>query len=213
MLSGTDMNYLYVLDLIGTAVFAISGILIAKRHHMDLFGMLVLATVTAIGGGTIRDMALGATPVFWAVQSEYFYIIFGTCLCAAIVLHFSAYKIGTRLILLVDAIGLAAFTAIGVNKALLFGADYPAAVVMGVLTGVGGGMIRDVLAREVPMVLQKEIYATACIAGGTVHVIGIACAVPTVVALWGGVFVTLLIRLAAIYWDLNLPKLGGGTTQ
>jgi Predicted membrane protein len=203
------MDYLYILDLIGTCVFAISGILLAHRHKMDLFGMLVLATVTAIGGGTIRDMALGAgaTPVFWTQQSAYLYIIIATCLCASLVLHFSAYQSGARLILIVDAIGLAAFTAIGVNKALMFGTTYPAAIVMGVLTGVGGGMIRDVLAREVPMVLQKEVYATACIAGGSVHAIGIACGLPTPLALWTGVAMTLTIRLAAIYWNLHLPKL------
>lgn len=201
------MNYLYLLDLIGTCVFAVSGILLAHRHKMDLFGMLVLATVTAIGGGTIRDMALGATPVFWTQQPAYLYIIIATCLCAALVLHFSAYKSGVRLILIVDAIGLAAFTAIGVDKALLFGTTYPAAVVMGVLTGVGGGMIRDVLAREVPMVLQKEIYATAGIVGGSVHAIGIAYGLPTALALWTGVIITLAIRLAAIHWDLHLPKL------
>lgn len=201
------MNYLYLLDLIGTCVFAISGILLAYRHKMDLFGMLVLATVTAIGGGTIRDMALGATPVFWIQQPAYLYIIVATCLCAALVLYFSAYKSGIHLILIVDAIGLAAFTAIGVDKALLFKATYPAAIVMGVLTGVGGGMIRDVLVREVPMILQKEIYATACILGGSVHAFGIACGLPTALALWTGAAITLSIRLAAIHWDLHLPKL------
>ncbi|MGL4668081.1 MAG: trimeric intracellular cation channel family protein [Saezia sp.] len=202
------MDYLYLLDLIGTSVFAISGILLAHRYKMDLFGMLVLATVTAIGGGTIRDMALGATPVFWAQHPVYLYIIFATCLCATLILHFSAYQSGARLILIVDAIGLAAFTAIGVNKALLFNASPVAAIVMGVLTGVGGGMIRDVLAREVPMVLQKEVYATACIAGGSVHAIGVAFGLPTSLALWAGAAITLSIRLAAIHWNLHLPTLG-----
>lgn len=201
------MKYLYILDLIGTVVFAMSGILLAYRHKMDLFGMLVLATVTAIGGGTIRDMALGATPVFWMKNPAYLYIIIATCLLATFVLHFSSRQIGATLIQIVDAVGLAAFTGIGVNKALDYEAIYIAAITMGVLTGVGGGMIRDVLAREVPMVLRAEIYATACIIGGTVHVLCIASGLPSMTSLWIGVTVTLLIRLAAIYWNLHLPKL------
>lgn len=202
---------LYYLDLFGTVVFAISGILQARRLRMDMFGMLVLATVTAIGGGTLRDMALGVAPVFWVRQQEYLIVIILTSLLAVLFFRVKPWKRAYRLLLLADAVGLATFTAIGVEKALSYGASPVVAVGMGVLTGVGGGIVRDVLAREVPMVLRTEIYATACIAGGIVHTAGIASGLPNGLSLLFGVMVTLLLRLAAIRWKLKLPVVGHPT--
>ncbi len=157
---------IYVLDMFGTAVFAASGVLLAGRLRMDPFGIVVLASVTAIGGGTIRDMALGATPVFWITDTAYLWVIFITCLIAMLAIR-KPKQMPWYFLPVADAIGLAVFVAIGVEKALRFGASPMVAVIMGVMTGCGGGgVIRDILAREIPMILRTEVYATACILGG-----------------------------------------------
>ncbi len=196
---------IYLLDLFGTAVFAISGVLLAAKHKFDPFGMIVLASVTAIGGGTIRDMALGATPVFWIHNTLYIWIILLSC-CLSLLLIRKPNALPWYCLPVADAIGLAVFMSIGVEKALNYGADPIVAVIMGVLTGCGGGVIRDVLTKSIPMVLRAEVYATACIVGGVVHTLALAIAVPSDMATLLGVFTTLLIRLAAIRWQLSLPK-------
>ncbi|UJF19652.1 TRIC cation channel family protein [Vibrio sp. SS-MA-C1-2] len=195
---------IYMLDLFGTAIFAASGVLVAGRLRMDPFGVVVLASVTAIGGGTIRDMVLGATPVFWITNPMYLWVIFITCLFTMVLVR-QPKRLPWYILPVSDAIGLAVFVAIGVEKALRFGASPQIAVVMGVLTGCGGGIIRDVLAREVPMVLRTEVYATACIIGGTVHTVGLSLGLDTTVATLAGIITTLAIRLAAIRWHLSLP--------
>ncbi|GAB3525805.1 trimeric intracellular cation channel family protein [Photobacterium alginatilyticum] len=195
---------IYVLDMFGTAVFAASGVLMAGRLRMDPFGIVVLASVTAIGGGTIRDMALGATPVFWITDTTYLWVIFITCLIAMLAIR-KPKQMPWYFLPVADAIGLAVFVAIGVEKALRFGASPMVAVIMGVMTGCGGGVIRDILAREIPMVLRTEVYATACILGGIVHTTALMVHVDASVATLAGVITTLTIRLAAIRWHLSLP--------
>lgn len=198
------LNLLYIIDLIGTAVFAISGVLLAGRLKMDPFGVIVLAGAAAIGGGSIRDMLLGATPVFWIIDNNYIWVILATCLLTLIFVrrpkHLPWYVLPV-----LDAIGLAAFVGIGVEKSLTLDDSMMIAVMMGVITGCGGGMIRDILAREIPMVLRSEVYATACIAGGIVHTICLSLQVDPSVAFLSGMVVTLSIRLAAIRWHLSLP--------
>ncbi|MGF1713797.1 trimeric intracellular cation channel family protein [Photobacterium chitinilyticum] len=195
---------IYVLDMFGTAVFAASGVLLAGRLRMDPFGIVVLASVTAIGGGTIRDMALGATPVFWITDTAYLWVIFITCLIAMLAIR-KPKQMPWYFLPVADAIGLAVFVAIGVEKALRFGASPMVAVIMGVMTGCGGGVIRDILAREIPMVLRTEVYATACILGGIVHTTSLMLHVDASIATIAGVATTLTIRLAAIRWHLSLP--------
>ena len=195
---------IYMLDLFGTAIFAASGVLLAGRLRMDPFGVVVLASVTAIGGGTIRDMVLGATPVFWITNPMYLWVILITCLFTMILVR-QPKRLPWYFLPVSDAIGLAVFVAIGVEKALRFGAYPQIAVVMGVLTGCGGGIIRDVLAREVPMVLRTEVYATACIAGGVVHTAGLSLGLDATISTLAGIVTTLTIRLAAIRWHLSLP--------
>ncbi len=190
--------------MFGTAIFAISGVLLAGRLKMDPFGVTVLASVTAIGGGTIRDMALGATPVFWITDTNYLLVIFITCILTMLIIR-KPKRLPWYVLPVSDAIGLAVFVGIGVEKALKYNADPMVAVIMGVITGCGGGIIRDVLAREVPMVLRSEVYATACIAGGIVHTSALECNVQSSTAMLMGVATTLVIRLAAIRWHLSLP--------
>ncbi|ELR63464.1 Putative inner membrane protein [Photobacterium marinum] len=195
---------IYFLDMFGTAVFAASGVILAGRLRMDPFGVVVLASVTAIGGGTIRDMALGATPVFWITDTNYLWVIFVTCLISMMIIR-RPRQIPWYFLPVADAIGLAVFVAIGVEKALRFEASPMVAVIMGVMTGCGGGLIRDVLAREIPMVLRTEVYATACILGGIVHTSALAIHVDSTVATMAGIITTLTIRLTAIRWHLSLP--------
>ena len=189
----------YWLDIVGTAVFAISGVLLAGKLRMDPVGVLVLGVGTAVGGGTIRDMALDHGPVFWVVVAMVTSML-------TIVLVRQPRRLPKWMLPVLDAVGLAVFVGIGVNKAFNAEAGPLIAVCMGVITGVGGGIIRDVLAREIPMILRTEIYATACIIGGIVHATAYyTFSVPLETASMMGMVVTLLIRLAAIRWHLKLP--------
>ncbi|CAH8182920.1 MULTISPECIES: TRIC cation channel family protein [Vibrio] len=199
-----DSVLLYLIDLFGTAIFAISGVLLAGRLKMDPFGVVVLASVTAIGGGTIRDMALGATPVFWIKDTTYLWVIFITCVLTMLLVR-RPKRVAWWILPVCDAIGLAVFVGIGVEKAMLYQDSAIVAVIMGVITGCGGGIIRDVLAREIPMVLRSEVYATACIIGGLFHTTALAMGYDNSSAFIAGVLSTLIIRLGAIRWHLSLP--------
>lgn len=199
-----DSMLLYFIDLFGTAVFAVSGVLLAGRLKMDPFGVAVLGSVTAIGGGTIRDMALGATPVFWIKDTTYLWVIFITCLLTMLLVR-RPKRLSWWILPVCDAIGLAVFVGIGVEKALTYQDSGMVAVIMGVITGCGGGIIRDVLAREIPMVLRSEVYATACIIGGVFHTVALSMGYDNSTAFLAGVISTLIIRLGAIRWHLSLP--------
>ena len=195
---------LYSLDLLGTAVFAITGVLAGCRRDMDLFGVVVLAFVTAIGGGTIRDMLLTGEAVFWARDLNYLYV----CLISIVIglLALKRFHRHEKLLLIMDAVGLATFTIIGVENTLNLGFEPMIAVCMGVLTGAGGGVIRDLLSGHAPLILSKSIYATAAMAGGIVFVAGNALELP---AHWLAMIasaVVFLLRLVDIRHDLSLPR-------
>ena len=197
-------SFIYFSDMIGVIVCAISGVLVATRLRMDPFGIIVLAGVTGIGGGTLRDMMMGATPVFWIVDNTYIYVIIITAIISVYWLH-RIHRFPVFLLPIFDAFGLAIFTIIGAQKALSFGFSGPVAIVMGCMTGVVGGMIRDLLSGQIPFVLQKEIYATASILGASLYVIchyfGLSQIIALIIAMLG----TLILRLSAIYWHLSLP--------
>lgn len=196
---------LSILDILGTAVFALSGVLLAARLRMDPFGVLVLGVVTAIGGGTIRDMALDNGPVFWVRDPTDLVVAMLTCFVTILIIR-QPHRLPQWILPVLDAIGLAVFVGIGVNKAFASGTGPLVAVCMGVITGVGGGMLRDVLAREIPMILRTEVYATACIIGGIVHVTALhTFLLDARHASVLGMMITLIIRLAAIRWHLKLP--------
>lgn len=197
-------NFIYIFDMLGTIACAISGVLVATRLRMDPFGIIVLAGVTAIGGGTIRDMMMGATPVFWILDNNYIYVILITALISVFWLH-RLHRFPVYLLPILDACGLATFTVIGTQKALLFGFSGPVAIVMGCVTGVVGGMVRDLLSGQIPFVLQKEIYATASILGAVLYVVCSYFGLGPIVAMMIAMFGTLSLRLSAIYWHLSLP--------
>ena len=160
---------IYVLDLAGTAVFASSGAIMAARLRMDPFGMMVLASLPAVGGGTLRDLILGVRPVFWVADPNYLFVIMATALATMMFVN-HLNRIPEKLLLVLDALGLALFCIVGARKSLQFDTSWTIAVVMGVMTGVAGGMMRDIVCRQIPMILRKEIYATACIAGALVFI-------------------------------------------
>ena len=156
-------------DNSGTFAFAVSGALAASEKKLDLFGALFLGFVTAIGGGTTRDMMIGNMPVSWLQDPVYFYII-----AAAVALTFLFTKTILRFpkaLFFFDTIGISVFTVIGIQKGFYAGIHPPLAVMMGVLTAVMGGIIRDVLCNEIPLIFHKEIYATACFTGGIFFVL------------------------------------------
>jgi len=195
----------YVLEHFACAVCAVTGVLAGKGKRLDLFGVIVLALATALGGGTIRDLTLGVTPVFWISDPHYVQ----TAVVAAVVTFVVArfWVLPPAVLLVADAFGLALFTIIGVEKALAHGNSPTIAILMGIVTGVGGGLIRDVLSGEIPLVFRKEIYlyATAAFCGAALLVL-LNAFLPG----WSGnrmvaAATTLLLRLAAIRWKLRLP--------
>ncbi|KGJ96648.1 trimeric intracellular cation channel family protein [Colwellia psychrerythraea] len=194
---------LFYLDIFGIIVFALSGALMAGRYQLDPFGVVVLASVTAVGGGTIRDVIL-QTPVFWVVKPYYLYVILATAILTIIFIR-QPKRIPKRFLLIADALGLALFAVLGTQKALVLGAPVPVAVVLGTITGVAGGMIRDVLCNVIPMILREEIYALAAMLGGALFILLQWLNWSDTSAIVTAISAALILRLAAIYWHVSLP--------
>ena len=199
------MTPLQLIDLIGVGVFAVSGALAAGRKRLDLLGVVVIAMVTAIGGGTTRDLLLDR-PVFWTTQPRYLYVILIAALLT--VLWTRRFRPPDRALALADALGLALFAISGAQIAERVGLPGIVCVIMGTITGVAGGIIRDVLTNEIPMVIRRgRIYATAAIAGIVVYLVLRALATgldPAGAALVGMVVIAGL-RILAIARDIELP--------
>ncbi len=193
-----------VLDWFGIVIFAISGALVASRKQMDIFGFVLLGTVTGIGGGTVRDVLLGALPVFWVTGPGHLV----TCVLVSAATFFLAHipQSRYRLLLWFDAVGMALFAVTGAEKALLLGSGPTVAVAMGVVGATFGGIIRDVLGGESPVLLRREIYVSAALAGAALFVGASELEVPREWALAAGFVVAAGIRLAALRWDWSLPR-------
>lgn len=202
------MNFLYALDLFGTASFAVSGALAGVQRRMDLLGVVILGLVTAVGGGTLRDVLLGDIPPFCFNDETYFYV----AIIAALGIFFfhGALDFLHRPLLYFDALGLATFLVIGTGKALDFKAGFLAAVMMGVMTATAGGLVRDVLSNQVPLILQKEIYATACVVGGVVFVFLDGLGLGRNSVSFIAALTVLLIRITAMHRKWSLPVAKGG---
>lgn len=195
-----------ILEHLGVAVAAVTGVLAAKGKRVDLFGVLVLALVTAFGGGTIRDLTLGERPVFWVRDSSFLLTASATALVTFFIAR--ARELPRNVLLVADASALAFFTTLGAEKALTLHVAPHIAVAMGVITGVAGGMCRDVLTGEIPMVFRRQIYlyATASAMGASCFVL-LQSYVPNRGAnLVIGTLFTLALRLAGIRWRLGLPE-------
>ena len=203
-LSNISLNHLmYGLSLSAAAMMAAAGVLEAGRKRFDLFGMVVVALAAALGGGSLRDLLLDR-PVFWVADQTYLI----ASLIAALLTFFLAriFALPARLFLIPDAAGLALFTISGTKAALVWGAPWLVASFMGVITGVVGGILRDVLCNEEPLVFQGTLYATAAWTGALVFLgLGLWGIDPGLAAVAGGVLIFLL-RVAAIRWEIALPR-------
>ena len=197
------MNSLFVLEMIGTAAFAISGAVAASRKNMDIFGFCVLALMPAVGGGTLRDLLLDRHPVFWVANPSYVVV----ALVAAVAVFLGVYKPGTRqrLLLWTDALGMALFASMGTEISLGFGTGALVAVMLGVATAVTGGIIRDIMCGEVPLVLTKEIYATAAFVAGLVYVVVAYAGGTRTIALITATAAGFAVRGLAITYNWTLP--------
>jgi uncharacterized membrane protein YeiH len=195
---------LYALQLIGVAVFAASGALAAGRKQMDLIGVVTIAIVTAIGGGTIRDVLLDRHPVFWIADPMYLWVSLAAA--AATLVYARFRKPPDNTLAIADALGLALFTIGGVEIAQQAGASGAIAVLMGTITGVAGGMIRDVLSAEIPLILRKgELYASVAIAGATLYLLLEGIAVPRPLPGLAAMAAIVALRVGAILWHWHLP--------
>lgn len=195
----------YLADLFGVAVFAITGALMAGRKSMDLFGVLVIAIITALGGGTLRDVILDNHPVSW-IRNDTYILVASLAAVGTVIWVRLTRPIHEKGLLIADAFGLAVFTVIGTEVALQYAMPSSTAVIMGIMTGVAGGVMRDVICNEIPLIFKKEIYATACLAGAVTFVLMRMLETPHWLDTGISMLVVLTIRLAAIRWRFSLPR-------
>lgn len=196
------MSLIVAIDYFGTFVFAISGILLGVEKKFDLFGVFVLGLVAAIGGGTLRDLLIGSTPVGWMQNEMYIYIILSALpICYFFKSQIMSLKKG---IFLFDTIGIALFTILGLQKTLAVGLSPLVAVMMGIVSAVFGGVIRDVLSNEVPLIFRKEIYAFACLIGALIF-LGSSYFVSESIAMAVSVLAVIVVRILAIRKGWVLP--------
>ena len=198
------MGFQYALEMLGTFFFAISGALAVQDQHDDLFGAGFTGFVTAIGGGTLRDIMLGSYPLVWIGDIGYLYAIF-----AGVIVAFIFVKSLERLkrtFLVFDALGISFFTVLGVEKALGLGVSPEIAAIMGMFTAIMGGVLRDVLTNETPVLFRKEIYATACLAGAILYLTLFRLSVERDINMAASIVLIFLIRVLAVKYRLALPN-------
>ena len=193
-----------VLDILGTMAFAISGVLVAFSKRLDPFGVFIIAFVTAVGGGTLRDILIGSTPVSW-MQDITLIGVVAASVVFAVVFRNRLDKLRTSLFLF-DTIGLGVFTLIGIEKGIGAGLHPLISIALGTITGTFGGVIRDILCNEIPVLFQKEIYATACIMGGIVYFSLVYVGLPVFWVALATIITVIAIRLLAVTLKLSLPS-------
>jgi uncharacterized membrane protein YeiH len=194
---------LYYLDLAGVAVFAVSGVLAARDRDLDLLGVIVVAAITAIGGGTLRDLLLDRHPIFWVTDAWYLIVIIASAMLT--VAYIRIWPPPGITLLVADAFGLGLFALSGAQFAEAAQCPPLIVVLMGTMTGVTGGILRDVITAKVPLILRREIYATAAIAGVAAYLAMHALGIQRAEAFVGGMIVVVVLRLIALRWSLHLP--------
>jgi len=199
------MEFIYSLDILGTFAFAISGALVASDQKFDLFGVLIIAFVTAVGGGMLRDVLINAHPINWIGDLNYLYVI----LVGVLVTFLFKSKILplSKTMFLFDTIGISVFTILGLQKALTYDLQPILALIMGMISAVFGGVLRDVLTNKVPLIFEKEIYASACLLGGITYLSLNYFQLPTSVNFLLSALVIIAIRIVAVKFHLELPKI------
>ena len=199
-----ESNFTFLLDLLGTFAFAVSGIRLAAGKQIDLFGTYIIGFVTAIGGGTVRDILLDVTP-FWMMDPQYL-ITTAIALFATLIFKNRLFKMGKPLFLF-DTIGLGLFTVVGITKSIDAGLPFWVCIVMGAITGSFGGVIRDVLLNDVPLLFKKDIYALACVAGGGIYFISSHFGLPPGIIEILAALTVIIIRLVAVKFHIHLPPI------
>ncbi|WP_115462412.1 trimeric intracellular cation channel family protein [Winogradskyella aurantiaca] len=199
------MSYLTVLDILATMAFAVSGMLEALEKRMDTFGVFIIAFVTAVGGGTLRDILIGETPVFWMENLVVVYAIIITTILAIIFRkHLNRLR---KSLVLFDTIGIGLYTVVGIQKGLLVDLHPIVCIALGTMSASFGGVIRDTLCNEIPVIFQKEIYATACVAGGVVYFGLSYFNLGNQWLVLISILTVILIRLLAVAFKISLPSL------
>jgi uncharacterized membrane protein YeiH len=193
------------IDILGTVAFAISGVLVAMDKRLDLFGVLIIAFVTAIGGGTLRDLLIGNTPVAWMKDITYMVTILITVVFAVIFVNQLKYL--RRSLFLFDTIGIGLYTMVGIEKGLHAELLPVICIALGTMTACFGGVIRDILCNEIPVIFRKEIYATACILGGASYFLFTVLSVPDDYAYIAAIVVVIVLRILAVRFGIRLPNI------
>ncbi|RKD13749.1 hypothetical protein BCY91_09280 [Pelobium manganitolerans] len=194
-----------IVTIFGTFSFAVSGAFAAMQKRLDAFGVLIVAFVTAVGGGTLRDLLLGITPVFWLKNANYSLLIIITAIVAMV--FWKRIKTLKITLFLFDSLGLGFFTVVGLQKGLAYDLSPGICVALGTVTGCFGGITRDILLNNIPLIFRKEIYATACIIGGLVYLLLSALGINEALVKFIAVAVVFAIRIVAVKYKLSLPRI------
>ena len=199
------MDFIYSLDILGTFMFAISGALVASDQDFDLFGILIIAFVTAVGGGMLRDILINSHPINWIGDLNYVY----TILIAVLLTFLFKSKILplSKTLFLFDTIGISVFTLLGLQKGLSLELHPLVALIMGMISAVFGGVIRDILTDKIPLIFQREIYASACLLGGFTYLMLKQIQIDDNIIFILSAFVIVSVRLIAVKYHLELPKI------
>lgn len=206
----SDNLFIFIIEMLGTLAFGISGIRLAARKHFDWFGAYTIGVITACGGGTLRDILLNA-PVFW--MQTWIYLAITGLAFLIVILFKKVLTSGSKTLFMFDAFGLALFVITGIQKTLEYGYPMWMAIIMGMITGAFGGVLRDVLINEEPLFFRKDIYATACIAGGLAYWIANALKAPILVQQSICALTILILRWGALKYGWNLPQIKESNTK
>ncbi|MEX0291153.1 MAG: trimeric intracellular cation channel family protein [Flavobacteriaceae bacterium] len=197
--------FYFTIDILGTIAFAISGVLVAMEKKLDVFGVFIIAFVTAVGGGTLRDLLIGNTPVVWMRDTVYVITILITVVLA--ILFRNQLKYLRTSLFLFDTIGIGLYTLVGIEKGLHAGMLPIMCIALGTMTASFGGVIRDILCNEIPVIFRKEIYATACIMGGAGYFLFRKLPFPDEYAYLAAILLIIGIRLVAVRFKIALPTI------
>ena len=197
--------FYFLMDLLGTVAFAISGVLVAMDKRLDLFGVFIIAFVTAVGGGTLRDLLIGNTPVAWMLESTYIITIIGTVILAIIFREKLRYL--RKSLFFFDTLGIGLYTMVGIEKGLNANLLPVMCIILGTITASFGGVIRDILCNEIPVIFRKEIYATACVVGGLSYFLLRKLPLGDEYVYLASFLIVIGIRLVAVKYKIALPSI------
>lgn len=202
---------LNLIDILGTVAFAISGVFAAMQKRLDVFGVFIIAFITAIGGGTLRDIMIGDLPVSWMRTINYSLIILGSSVVA--ILFNNTIRNFQRTLSLFDSLGLGFFTVLGLQKGIDYGLHPGICIALGTVTGCFGGVIRDISLNNIPLIFHKEIYATACIAGGSLYFLLLQTNMASEWLDIISIATVVIVRITAVQYDLRLPDIYRGRKE